>query len=642
MSGSGSRVVYEFGGFRLDPNQRRLICNADGRPMPLSSRLFETLLFFVERPGRLLDKSTLMKAIWPGVVVEENNLNQNISLLRRSLGESPGEHRFIATVAGRGYQFVAEVRTLSGEARSTAEQTARQAVPTSSRQTDTATAGPTVGAATSVAVLPFANLTRDPEKEYFGDGMAEELIHMLTCIPSLKVSARTSSFAYKGRSTDVRQIARELGVGAVIEGSVRGAGDRIRVTAQLVDAQSGFHIWSHSFDRHYDDLFKLQDELADAIVQALNVGTDELAAPRSRTAPSPDLEAYHLYLRARAHFSRFDIEKGVGATALLGQAIERDPAFARAHSLMALLLCVSVFHEITEQSSWSEALARADHHARRALSLDSGLAEAHAVLGRVHLMRGGWSAAHSHLHTALCLNPNDATVHMEYAIFLGSIGHVRQAVRESQLAHRLAPAAAQSSTAVCVWQSVLGSDAEAVRYADLAIDLGAPPLRPMYRIVYSQAALRAGRYAEAAEGMIAHLAPGVRAAGGAEVIKAIYAALEDPANTRAAIEALRKLRSVGGGTGMDSRVMVVLAMAWYTMLGDLDLAYATGNEALDRLQRFGTLGAYWGPLWVAEMLPFRRDARFEAFADRIGLLEYWRQHGPPESFELLDGRLICH
>src|SRR5215831_19185231 len=232
----GSRVegVYEFGDFRLHAAQRRLTARADGRPIELTSKALDTLHFLLQHPGELLDKSTLIAAVWPNVVVEENNLNQVVSALRRALGDGSGGRRFIVTVPGRGYQFVAPVRTMRGELASPPPVVH---APASDR--------------TSIAVLPFASLSNDPEKDYFGDGIAEELIHLLARVPGLKVPARTSSFAYKGRNVDVRQVARELGVGMLLEGSVRSAGDRIRVTAQLIETDSGFQVWSRTYERRF-------------------------------------------------------------------------------------------------------------------------------------------------------------------------------------------------------------------------------------------------------------------------------------------------------------------------------------------------------------------------------------------------------
>ncbi len=291
MSEPEGPAAYEFGSFRLDSRQRLLLARDTRQPIALAPKVFDMLLYLVERRGRLVEKEELMRAIWPNVVVEDNSLNRSISTLRRVLGENPGEHRFIATQPGRGYRFVAEVSAADGSSQAAMSEITSAARP----------AEPSYEAAPSIAVLPFANLTRDPEKEYFSDGMAEELIYRFARVPGLRVAARTSVFAYKGRNADVRQIARDLGVGAVLEGSVRGAGERIRVTAQLVDGQTGYHLWSQSYDREFADLFQLQDELAAAIVPALGSRMHvSLPAGEVSGRPTESLEAYELYLQANA------------------------------------------------------------------------------------------------------------------------------------------------------------------------------------------------------------------------------------------------------------------------------------------------------------------------------------------------------
>jgi adenylate cyclase len=192
-----SARVYEFGEFRFDLG-KRLLLRRDGTPVSLTPKAFDTLTCLVEHAGNVLDKDDLMRAVWPGLAVEENNLNQNISILRRALGEGRAERRYIATVPGRGYQFVAPVKS--------------PAEPTSPE-------GPTEKA--SIAVLPFSNASTDPEYEYFGDGLADDLISALSRMDRLRVVARTSAFSFKGRHVDVRQIAERLGVNFVLEGSVR-------------------------------------------------------------------------------------------------------------------------------------------------------------------------------------------------------------------------------------------------------------------------------------------------------------------------------------------------------------------------------------------------------------------------------------
>jgi TolB-like protein/DNA-binding winged helix-turn-helix (wHTH) protein len=365
---------YEFEGFVLDPAQRVLRSLADGQTVRLSARAFDALHMLVERHGQLVDKETLIKALWPKVVVEENNLTQVIHALRQSLGEKPGEHRFIATAPGRGYQFVAAVKEVSrapatsgpvptGSSNDVTDRVAIELAGTekahaggsSSRwsllrlsalslalllaasawwvlQRNGAASTTSAQQSAAVAVLPFVNLTGDPTREYLGDGMAEELINTLAKVPGLKVPARTSSFSYKGRNVDARQIAKELGVGMIVEGSVRSAGDQIRITAQLINAEDGLHLWSETYDERFTDIFSLQDKLAKAIATALhaNLSSDGVATIASKP-PTQDIEAYRLYLQGTALLERPTLPNVERALDFFQRAITRDAQFARAY-----------------------------------------------------------------------------------------------------------------------------------------------------------------------------------------------------------------------------------------------------------------------------------------------------------------------
>ena len=265
--------VYEFGDFRLDGSTRALL-RRDGTAVPLTPKALETLAHLVEHAGTVLDKDDLMRAVWPDTAVEENNLNQHISLLRRALGEGRGDRRYIATVPGRGYQFVGRVRVTAGSA---------------------ARAGRTEE--TSIAVLPFVNVSADPHYDYFGDGIAEELITALSRLEHVRVAARTSAFSFKGRQADVREIAEKLGVDLVLEGSLRKSGSRLRIAAQLINAADGCHMWSDRYEREMDmrDVFEVQDEITIAVVNALR-----LKLPGGETAPvlrhpTASVEAHDLY-----------------------------------------------------------------------------------------------------------------------------------------------------------------------------------------------------------------------------------------------------------------------------------------------------------------------------------------------------------
>jgi TolB-like protein/tetratricopeptide (TPR) repeat protein len=494
----------------------------------------------------------------------------------------------------------------------------------------------------SIAVLPFANLTGDPGKDYFSDGMAEELIHMLTRVPGLKVPSRTSSFAYKGKNSDIRRIAKDLGVETVLEGSVRSAGERIRVTAQLINAQTGFHHWSESYDRRDEDIFKLQDELAGAILQALQVNlggkppTAVLPEP-----PTPNVEAYQLYLQGRALVWRGVPDTTRSGIRLLEKAIAIDPNFARAYAGIS----IAQSNLVIVGAATAALLVDAERNAQRALALDSEDAEAYASLSALSAYRARWIDAEQYHRKALSLNPSDPALHSRHAAVLAAAtGQLRAALRSSQESYRLSPATALSAMNVAVANLYLDQDAEALAYVQLAVDLGMPRSVPPLPFLDAAVAMNAGRHAEAAEHMISLLAPSVLEAGGAAVVRLVYAAAADAGDKRAAIEALQALREGAAREAMARPIMVMLATVWFTRLGALDLAYDIAHAVLHEFESTGVLpGAiHVATCWLPEMRPFRQDPRFQTYVTRLGLMDYWKQFGPPDGCDLKDGRLVCH
>ena len=262
----------------------------------------------------------------------------------------------------------------------------------------------------SIAVLPFANWSSDPENEFFSDGVSEELINLLTKLPQLQVSARTSSFAFKNKEVNVRTIARELGVKTVLEGSVRRAGKRIRITAQLIDADSGFHMWSETFDRELEDIFAVQDEIARSIVDALEITLSPKEERVIDQVPTTDIKAYDCYLRGRLYFH--DQRGGVKpALKMFLQAIEIDPAYALAHAGLADA-CALLYW-------WYERdevhLERAEAASHRALELDPELAEAHAARAHVLALRNHYDEAYKEFETAIRLDPTYYEAYYLYA-----------------------------------------------------------------------------------------------------------------------------------------------------------------------------------------------------------------------------------
>jgi TolB-like protein len=491
---------------------------------------------------------------------------------------------------------------------------------------------------TAVAVLPFANLTGDASKEYLGDGMAEAMINTLTKVPGLKVPARTSTFAYKGRGTDIRQIAKDLGVGTILEGSVQAAGKRLRITAQLISAQDGLHLWSETYDEEFTDIFKLQDKLANAIALALEPKLAEAgASPVTPTRPTHDVEAYNLYLQGWSLVDRPSLENLQRAIAYFNQALARDPNFAQAHAGMAATYVELAFAVGTQRL---ESFAAAEQAARRALALDASLAYPHLALMGVAGARGQFLEVEAHSQAARSLAPNDGYVQMPIASALTAVGRMKEGLDAVQRAYALAPASPLIVAAYARISANAGRDVDASRYAAAAIDLGYP--KDTLTMVSELAALRSGRYAEAA----ALNAKTWKDSRVAESARLAYGALENPARRAAALTAIARLSSaapVQSGTDPDNLSTCVIGTQLMAIAGGLDEAFALANRCLDRagagmLLDWTYAAAY---LWTPELRPFRRDARFGAFVTRLGLMEYYQQYGPPDDCELKNNKLMC-
>jgi TolB-like protein/tetratricopeptide (TPR) repeat protein len=605
MVGSREPLIYEFDRFRIDPVHRLLFENGSVEPVPLPPRVFDTLLYFVERPGELVSKAVLMGAIWPNVVVEENSLNQSISALRRVLGETPAEHRFIVTAPGKGYRFVAPVRLVAGSGRF-----------------DASAGGHTVSNA-SVAVLPFANLTGDPGKEYFGEAIAAELIHTLSRIPKLKVPARTSTFAYKGRNLDVRSIAKELGVRQLLEGSIHSIEGRVRISAQLVDGTTGYHVWSHSLERPLANLFELQDELVRTVAKVLDVNPEQVTAD----AAAQNTEAYQLYMQALSLTLRPSGDNVRGAIELLRGALKRDPGFARASALLAIQYgtCVLFGFRIPD------ALAAAERETRSALARDPSDGTALCAAGVVACLRGRWLEAERCFSTSYSLIPDPLTSGMRAVYLSQSVGAIEQGLRQAEDAFRAVPSQPIGARMLAALHLFAGRDDEARRYADISIGLGQPLNLAPLADIHAQLAIRAGRHAEAAEHLIPSLPHHAQTHDGAKAVELVCMALKDPSRRPAAISALQRLQKSLQSAEFDPPMRKRL-MLWHTQLGALDAAYDVMLRSLDHYEREGTVGSAWGLLWLPEMQPFRQDPRFQQCVTRLRLTEYWAEHGPPDVY----------
>jgi TolB-like protein/Tfp pilus assembly protein PilF len=403
-----STRVYLFGPFSLDVADRSL--KRQSAPISLTPKTFDLLVVLVENAGRLVEKDALLRAVWPDVAVEEGNLTKGVFTLRQLLEEEGGA-RYIETVPKRGYRFVAAVS--AGERELSA--------PVS------APAPASVVPENSIAVMPFSDMSAARDQEFFCEGMSEEIINALGRVPELRVASYTSSLRFKGKATDTQTIGQELRVAWLLEGSVRKAGDVVRIAVQLVRSDDGFSAWSSRFDRKVDDIFSVQDDIAGMIAQTLTNRVAKAGSPLV-TSKTSESEAYSLYLEGRYLWNKRPGDVVWQAIDRFERAISIDPGFAPAHAALA-----SVYGTL---GAWeygilppAEALAKAKAAARRALELDPQLAAGHTAMGYTAL-HFDWNAekACREFDQAIALNPAWVDAHHWHSHALCAAGRFRESL----------------------------------------------------------------------------------------------------------------------------------------------------------------------------------------------------------------------
>ena len=471
------KEMYEFGAYSLDSGER--VLTRDGTVLSLTPKVFDTLLYLLRNPGRILTKDELLKEIWPDTFVEEVNLAVNISTLRKALGENPHDGRYIATVAGRGYRFVADVRQISTpgkngrglgdipelasvqldlhESRERGSFKTNRAgrylgTPSTEQKSNStrlivaalcvlllaaiggyfwvgrsrSSASPTKSV--SIAILPFADLSPGKDQEYFSDGLAEELINDLAKVPNMRVIARSSSFQFRGKNEDLRVVGRKLGVRNILEGSVQRDGNRIRIMAELIKADDGFQLWSATYDRKMDDVFNIEDEIARSATEALQVklvGTNVGAVTPSEHTPKS--EAYLAYLQAQAFFGsgedKGNLERALAST---DEAIKLDPNYAPAWALRSYVRIMMAASNVTNMS---DGYAHAREDAKRAIALDPKLATGYLALGWIQMMHDwDWEQAETSLEKAAEFEPGSVEVLRYRSSLFRVLGRLDEAI----------------------------------------------------------------------------------------------------------------------------------------------------------------------------------------------------------------------
>ncbi|MGB6827450.1 MAG: winged helix-turn-helix domain-containing protein, partial [Terracidiphilus sp.] len=473
---------YRFLDFELSEGEFCLI--RGGQRIALEPKALRVLTLLVRRAGHLVDKRELLESVWPNSFVEENTLTRTITILRRELGDSSRDSKIIETVPTRGYRFIAPVTALEEESRTATANSEALIVSMIGRSIGSESGLPSqppglrllgeqqdqtpvaeivsgqrnwasrkwllVGAVsalvlagvttytltrrrpadakapkiTSLAVLPLKNLSGDPAQEYFADGMTEEVIGRLSMIRGLRVISRTSVMQFKDTRLSTPEIARKLGVDALVEGSVMREGNRIRVHAQLIRASTDEHFWSESYDRELGDVLTLESEVAQSIAQSVEVTVSGEERARLVTARSVSPEVYEDYLKGLAAQgnSMEEVEKQI---ALFDEAIRKDPTFAP--SYVGLAGAYASLGTVFVGASPAETRPKVISAAQKALELDPELADAHVELANIYMREWNWTEAEAEYRRALDLNPNDAVAHDGLSDWLLCHGRMEEA-----------------------------------------------------------------------------------------------------------------------------------------------------------------------------------------------------------------------
>jgi TolB-like protein/cytochrome c-type biogenesis protein CcmH/NrfG len=422
-------MKFLFADYTLDTKVREL--RRGETPIAVEPQVFDLLVHLVEHCDRVVTKEDLIASVWHGRIVSDSTVTSRINAARKAIGDGGAQQRLIRTIARKGLRFVGAVRTQPEDAEATAA--GRQVGDMPHAPSPSALALPDRPA---IAVLPFTNMTGDPGQEYFSDGISEDILTALSKLHGFFVIARNSSFVYKGTSVRMNQIAEALGVGYVVAGSVRRAGDQVRITAQLNDGAAGRQMWAERYDRQLADVFAVQDEITEAIVAAIEPQLYAAENFRAARKPPDSLDAWDLLMRALSHYWRVTRQDNIAAQALLEKAVAIDPIYSRALGVLA------TSHTFGGHMGWevmAEAVPIAERAAKMAMHVDSEDPWAHLALGSVHLYPRRFDDSLVELETALRLNPNFSLAHGYHGLALAYSGRWEEGAHAADRALRLSP-----------------------------------------------------------------------------------------------------------------------------------------------------------------------------------------------------------
>jgi TolB-like protein/Flp pilus assembly protein TadD len=570
MHSAPSPRTVHFGHFDFDVGAGEL--RKGGTKVRLQQQPLQVLQILLEHAGNVISRDELQKRIWPSdtFVDFDHGINNAITRLREGLGDTAETPRFIETIPRRGYRFIGSVGS------------------SPARRIE------------SLAVLPLENLSQDPEQEYFADGLTEALITNLAKINALQLVSRTSAMHYKGVHRPLREIARELQVDGVVEGTVMRSGPRVRISAQLINAHTDAHVWAESYDRDLRDVLELQSEVARAIAREVQVKvTPQEQAQLAQTRPV-DPEAYEAYLKGRYYWNKRTSDSFKKGVEYLQRAVEKDPTYAAAYAGLADSAGVSGFYGF---ASPEEGCGKAKAAARNALEIEE-MAEAHASLGWA-IMHYDWdlSTAQREFQLAIALNPRYATAHQWYGHCLGYMGRFNEAFVELKCAIQLEPLSLIIATSYA-GISWLGREWEqAIEHSLRTLDLD--PNFPPARWILGEAYVGKGDH----EAAIPHLQTLVKASGSAVIyltrLGHAYATAGRHAEARRVLRQLREFSKSG-------YVMPCWMAHIFTALNDIDEAFRWLDKAY--AERSAWMALLKMDPWFD---PLRSDPRFQDLLQRV-------------------------
>lgn len=571
--------IYEFGDFRLEVGRRLLLRHSE--PLSLTPKAFETLLYLIRRQGQIVSKDELMRAVWPDTIVEENNLNQNISTIRRVLGESPGEHRYIATIPSKGYNFIAEVTHNAGYAEGRDERVV-------------------------LAVLPCKNLSANPEHEYLADGMTEELIATLGQIDPdhLRVIGRTTMMSFKETQKTLGEIGNKLRANYLVESSMRSESDRWRITSALVQLPQEVQVWSMSYDGEPKSMLEFQREIGRAIGERvrLQFSPERISAiARRQTLNS---EAYDLYLRGRYYWNQLSPATTRRASEFYAQAARVDPQYALAWSGLADAYTASPINgDAAPLAIWPLAREAVEH----AIASDPGLAETQTSAGFVNFwLDWKWPVAVAAFRRAIDLGPHYSQAHRMLGIVSAHMGDHEQAREAMKRARELDPLLA-GHHALSAQVAFMGRNyTEALKYAKQAVTLD-----PEFWVGHMQLGQAYEQLGEPDRALEALNVAARLSGGNSKPISLRGYLLAKTGRTDDANEVLRMLEEVAHRRYVPPYATALIHVA----LGRPDAALDSLERALkarDVHLTFLPVDPKWDPL--------RADERFHSILQRSGML----------------------